>query len=256
MIHFDRSQAPLFRITVTGDVDRDQIRAFYRDFKPALDAADRVGILVDMTGFGDISAGAMLEDMMEELGLLDDLGKMPRAALITGNRFMAGTIRYLNPVIPRMEMRTFLPDEAEDAAAWARDLPEKRRDAPGVRMIDSRLADVLAFEVDGYMDDDDMDDVVKPFRDRIDRGRKFNALARIRRFAGFDPEILVDKAVLGMKWDAIRAMHRYAIVTDQQWVRPFAGMARLVTQVDIRLFPLAEEEAAWAWVGEPVPQAG
>lgn len=58
-----------------------------------------------------------------------------------------------------------------------------------------------------------------------------------------------------MKWDAIRAMHRYAIVTDQAWVRPFVGMSRLFSQVEIRIFPLDQEDAAWAWVREPIPAA-
>lgn len=255
MIDFDTTDKPLFRITITGDITRDEVRAFYDRFKPALDDADRVGLVVDMTGFGDISAGAMLEDVIEEFGLLDDLSKMPRAALVTGNRTLAGMVRYLNPIIPKMEARAFAPSEIKEAEDWARDLPEPKTRKPGLSVIDTGHPDVLAFELDGYMDDDDMDVVVKPFRDRIDQGGKFNALARMKRFAGFDPEILFDRALLGMKWDAIRALHRYAIVTDQQWVRPFTGIARLVSNVEIRIFPMAEEAAAWEWVKEPVPQA-
>ncbi|EAQ03436.1 hypothetical protein OB2597_02412 [Pseudooceanicola batsensis HTCC2597] len=253
MISLDTAQPPLFRVTVSGDVTREEVRDFYRRFKPALDAAERVGICVDMTGFTDISGGAMLEDIVEELGLLDDLRKMPRAAVVTGNRTLAGAVRYLNPVVPRIEMRSFLPGEAAEAEAWARDLPAAAR-RPGLTRIDSGHADVLAFELDGYMDEEDVEVILRPFRERIDRGGKFNALARLKHFAGFDPEIVFDRALLGMKWDAIRTLHRYAIVTDQAWVRPFAGFARMVGDVDVKIFPMAEEEAAWDWVREPVPQ--
>lgn len=255
MIHFDTTRSPLFHVTVKGDIDREDIRDFYRKFKPALDEAGRVGLVVDMTGFGDISAGAALEDVIEELSLLDDLKKMPRAALITGNRTLAGMVRYINPVVPRMELRSFAPEEISTAAQWAADLPEKKPHRPGLTVIDSGHPDVLAFELDGYMDDDDMEVIVRPFRERIDRGGKFNALARLKHFAGFDPEILFDRALLGMKWDAIRVLHRYAVVTDHQWVRPFVGFARMVSHVDVRIFPMSEEQAAWDWVKEPVPQA-
>lgn len=255
MIHFDTSHAPLFHITIKGDIDRDQVRDFYKQFKPALDEAGRVGLVVDMTGFEDITPGAMLEDVIEELGLLDDLSKMPRAALVTGNRMLAGMVRYINPVIPRMEVRSFAPEDMSAAAEWAADLPEKAARTPGLRLLDSGHPDVLAFELNGYMDDDDVDVIVKPFRDRIDQGGKFNALARLTHFAGFDPEILFDRALLGMKWDAIRALHRYAIVTDHVWVRPVAGFARMISKVEIEIFPLAREAEAWDWVREPVPQA-
>lgn len=255
MIHFDTSQAPLFHVTVRGDIDRDQVRAFYREFKPALDTAGRPGLVVDLTGFDDITAGAMLEDVVEEFSLLDDLAKMPRTAVVTGNRTLAGLLRYLNPIIPRMELRSFTPDEITEAATWAADLPETAPHRPGLSMIDSGHPDVLAFELDGYMDDDDIEIITRPFRDRIDRGGKFNALARLKHFAGFDPEILFDRALLGMKSDAIRALHRYAIVTDQTWVRPFASLAHLVSHVEVKIFPLSEEQAAWDWVRQPVPQA-
>ena len=254
MIHFDTSHSPLFYVTVKGDIDRDQVRAFYAEFKPALDAAGRAGLVVDLTGFDDITRGAMLEDVVEEFSLFSDLSKLPRAALVTGNRTLGGLVRYLNPIIPRMEMRSFAPDEITAAAEWAGDLPETKPQKPGLSMIDSGHPDVLAFELDGYMDDDDLDIVVAPFRERIDKGGKFNALARMKHFAGFDPEILFDRALLGMKWDAIRALHRYAVVTDHQWVRPFVGLSRLVSNVDIRIFPLSQEQAAWDWVKEPVPQ--
>lgn len=255
MIDFDKSNPPLFQVTVKGDISRDEVRSFYAEFKPALDDAGRVGLLVDLSEFGDVSPGAMLEDLMEEMGLLDDLEKMPRAALITGNRTIAGMIRYLNPIVPKMEMRVFTPTEISQAEVWAGDLPEPKSRKPGLSLIDSGHPDVLAFELDGYMDDDDMEIIIGPFQARIEKGGKFNALARMKRFAGFDPEILFDRAFLGMKWDAIRVMHRYAIVTDHQWVRPFAGMARLVSKLDVKIFPLAQEQAAWDWVKEPLPQA-
>lgn len=255
MIHFDTSQAPLFHITLKGDIDRAQVRAFYDQFKPALEAAGKAGLVVDLTGFDDITSGAMLEDMVEEVSLLGDLSRIPRAALVTGNRTLAGAIRYLNPIVPRMEMRSFAPEEMTQAATWARDLPESTAKKPGLSVIDSGHPDVLAFELDGYMSEEDMEIIIRPFRDRIDRGGKFNALARLKHFAGFDPEILFDRALLGMKWDAMRALHRYAIVTDHQWVRPFAGLAGMVSSVDVKIFPLAQEAEAWDWVRTPVPQA-
>jgi len=259
MLTLDTTDTPLFRITVAGEVTREEVRAFYKEFEPALDIAGRAGLLVDMKNLDDIEPKAMLEDVVKEFGLLDDLAKMPRCAVITDSRVMAGMIRYTSPLIPRMDMRAFAPDEAAAAEAWARALPPPKAkkvdkpDLPGLTMLESGSPDVLAFEVEGYIDDDHIDRIVAPFRARLEKGGKFNALARIKQFAGFDPEILFDKSLLGMKWDAVKALHRYAVVTDSGWVGPFAGFARMVSSVDVKIFPVAEEEAAWAWVREPIP---
>ncbi|MDF1854737.1 STAS/SEC14 domain-containing protein [Pseudooceanicola sp.] len=256
MITLDTSNSPLLRIKVIGEVTRDEVRRFYPEFHKALDSAGRAGLLVDLEEFTDVSAGAMLEDVLHEMGLLGELSKMPRCALITDNRVMAGLVRYLNPIVPRMQVRAFGAKERAEAEAWAGDLTEKPRkpETPGLRMLESGDDDVLAFELDGYMDDDQIEALVRPFRERLDKGGKFNALVRLKHFGGFDPELLFDKSLIGMKWDAVQALDRYAIVTDSGWVRPFVGFARLVSRVDIRIFPMAEEAEAWAWVKEPMSE--
>ncbi|WP_336041565.1 STAS/SEC14 domain-containing protein [Pseudooceanicola nanhaiensis] len=257
MLTLDTSDTPLLRITAGGEVTREEVRRFYEEFEAALDIAGRAGLLVDLSGFEDIEPRAMLEDMVKEFGLLDDLARMPRCAVVTGNRTIAGMIRYTAPLIPRMDMQAFPPEEGAAAEAWARDLPPPRpgrKDLPGLTMLDSGSPDVLAFEVEGYIDDDHIDRITAPFRARLEQGGRFNALARIKRFGGFDPEILFDKSLLGMKWDAVHALHRYAVVTDSGWVGPFAGIARMVSDVEVKVFPTSAEETAWAWVKEPIPK--
>ncbi len=255
MIHFDISQSPLFRIQIQGDVSRDQVRDFYKQFKPALDAAAPIGLLIDLTDFTDISAGAVLEDVFEELGLLDDLSKMPRVSVITSNRFIMGAVRYINPVVPYMHVNAYLPDDIAAAETWARELPKPKPDPkrPGLTLIPNDNPDVLAFEVDGYVDDDQMDTIVKPFQARLEQGGKFNTLARVKHIGGFDPELFFDKGLLGMQWHGKGAMHRYAVVTDLTWVKPFVGFARLISRVDVQLFKTQDEQAAWDWVNEPIP---
>ncbi|MGR3453716.1 STAS/SEC14 domain-containing protein [Pseudooceanicola sp.] len=257
MLTLDTSDTPLLRITVSGEVTREDVRLFYKQLDEALDIAGRAGLLVDLTGFGDIERNALLEDVVQEFGLLDDLAKMPRCAVVTGNRTIAGMIRYTAPLIPRMDMQAFAPEDAAAAEAWARDIPPpkaNRKHLPGLTMLDSGSPDVLAFEVEGYIDDDHIERITAPFRARLEQGGRFNALARIKRFGGVDPEILFDKSLLGMKWDAVHALHRYAVVTDSGWVGPFVGIARMVSDVDVKIFPTAAEDAAWAWVREPIPQ--
>ncbi len=235
-------------ITLSGKVTADEVAAFYKKLTPKLDASDRVGMVIDMTGFDDMTADAIRRDIPLELGLLDQMGKIPRAAFVTDKEFVGAAVAALNPLVPMIEMKVFAPGEKQAAIAFAADLPPKKPQAKGARLIESPSPDVLAFEIDGYIDDDEMKAITKEVNSRLERGDKFSALARIKSFRGFDPAILTEGSFFRMKFGGAKAMKKYAIVSDESWLKPLIGFARTVTGIDIRHFPLAEEQAAWDWV--------
>jgi hypothetical protein len=51
-----------------------------------------------------------------------------------------------------------------------------------------------------------------------------------------------------MKFGAIKGLTKYAIVTDEGWLKPLLGFAGSISGIEMKLFPLAEEQAAWDWV--------
>ncbi len=120
MLTFQSSTPPLFRVSVHGRVTREEVRAFYARLDPALDRAGRAGMLVDLSRYSEITPAAALEDVVQELEMLDRVEQIPRCAVVTRNRMLAGVIEYLSPIVPSMEMRAFAPTDLPEAKDWAR----------------------------------------------------------------------------------------------------------------------------------------
>lgn len=246
---FDLTQdGDLLIVTMKGDVTADEVTAFYQRLTPIIEAADRVGLVIDMTGFNDMSAEAIRRDIPYELGLLDQLRKMPRAAVLTDKQFVGVLFSAINPLIPVTDIRVFGPDEMQAARRFAGTFPRQTATGRGARLIDSPDPGVLAFEIDGYIDDDQMEPITAAVNARIERGESFSALARIKAFGGFDPDILTEASFFKMKFGALGALKKYALVSDERWLGPLVGFARGMTGIEMRLFPLVEEQAAWDWL--------
>lgn len=238
----------ILSVTLSGTLTADEVTAFYDWFTPALNAADQVGLVIDMTGFDDMTGDAIRRDIPLELGLLDKLGKVPKLAIISDKEFVGALAGAVNPLVPMVEVKVFSPVDREKAFAFASELPSKKPTGKGARLIDSPSADVVAFEIDGYIDDDEMEAISTEINTRINRGTTFSALARFKSFGGFDPEILTEGSFFKMKVRGIKSLKKYAVITDESWLKAMIGFAGTVTGIDIRHFPLAEEQAAWEWV--------
>ncbi|WP_163849483.1 STAS/SEC14 domain-containing protein [Pseudooceanicola aestuarii] len=248
MITFSTDDAPLLRVTIKGHLDRAEIVKFYKSFRPALEAHAPAGLLVDMTGFEDISGEALMADISRELRLLDDLDKMPRISILTDMGALRAVASWVSPLLPHAELRGFAASDRAQAVEFARDVPKPRQTGPGIRFLDSGSPDLIAFEVDGYVDDDEAEAVSAPFRARMAQPGRFNVLAKITRLGGFDPELLFDRSLIGTKWEVAKHMDRYAVVSDHMWIKPMLALMNSMSKAEFRLFRLDEEDAAWSWV--------
>jgi hypothetical protein len=67
-------------------------------------------------------------------------------------------------------------------------------------------------------------------------------------FKGLEAGALWDDAKLGMQH--LFAWSRIAIVTDHDWYTHIVGVSAFLTHAEVKVFKLAERDAAIAWTGE------
>ena len=243
-----KQQGNVLLVTVSGKVTEDEVSAFYDRFEKVLADVDRTGIVIDATGFDDMTGKAIARDIPLELGLLDQMGKIPKIAFVSDKEFIGTLVRATNPLIPMIDMQTFGPGDMQAAQDFASDLPPKKPKGKGISIMDRSSPEVMAIELDGYMDDDEMEAISHEVLERLESSTDFRLLFKITSFRGFDPGILTEGSFFKMKVDAIKKTKKYAVVTDEAWLKPLLGFARSISGIEIKLFPLAEEQAAWAWV--------
>ena len=111
----DHVAAYHFSDTLT-EADYDRVVA---DVEAKLGRHDRIGVLVDLTGFHDLTFRAGLKDARYSLSKMGELRRFPREAVITDKQWIATLVHIASPLVPFVEIRTFSPGERETALEWA-----------------------------------------------------------------------------------------------------------------------------------------
>lgn len=113
-----------FRIagTLTSD-DYDHVVAGVRD---KLARHERIGVLVDLTDFDDVTAEAVWKDVRFSLSLLGELRRFPREAVVSDKKWVHTLARIAGPLVPHVELRAFTSDQRDAALAWVSELPPAR----------------------------------------------------------------------------------------------------------------------------------
>ena len=99
--------------TLTGP-DYDRVIA---EAEARLARHRRIGVLLDLTDFGDITAEAAIKDLRYDVKALFRLDRFPREAIVTDRQWMHAFARIASRLLPFIEVRAFQPAEAA-ALAW------------------------------------------------------------------------------------------------------------------------------------------
>jgi hypothetical protein len=110
---------------------------------------------------------------------------------------------------------------------------------------------VIGFRVDGDVESEDYEKVFRPaLQDAIDADRPLRTLYLIEDFDDMESDALWDDMKLG--YDLGIKHHkqwvRSALVTDETWILRAMKLLAWMVPGEARVFPIAELEAAKAWV--------
>lgn len=241
----------VYELTLRGVLEKSDIETMKRDLTPALKGDHPLGLIVRAEGWKDITADAIAEDMKFEFGLLSQWAKIAKMALVTDLQAFAAVFKWIDPILPMIDMRTFGSSEVAAAEAFASDLPRRadRASGGGVTLLSDGADGVIAYEIDGMITAEDVGKVLTPLASHLKDDGKINLFVRFRNFGGFDPAILMDGSVMGSKLGAIGHVGRYAIVGAPSWVKAMVGTVGAMMPFEIRLFDAADEAEARSWVG-------
>lgn len=239
----------VYELTLQGVVEKADIETMERDLTPILKGEGPLGLVVRAEGWQDLTANAMAEDMKFELGLLTQWGKIAKMAFVTDLQAFSAVLKWIDQILPMIEMKSFNSSEIAAAEAFAADLPARpATTGHGITLLADGSDGVLAYEIDGLITKEDVREVMEPLTPILQGDRKINLFAKIKNYGGFDPAILADSSFMGTKMRAISHVGRYAIVGAPSWMKSVVSWMAPMIPFEMRLFDSAEEDAAWAWV--------
>ncbi|WP_099827414.1 STAS/SEC14 domain-containing protein [Oceaniglobus indicus] len=237
-------------ITLRGVLEKDDIERMERDLTPVLKGDGPIGLIVRAEDWQDITADALAEDAKFEFGMLARWSKVAKMALVTDLQAFAAVLKWMDPILPMIDMRAFASSEVAAAEAFVSDLPAKPGEATGtgVTLLADGRDGVIAYEIDGRITAADVDRVLAPLDALMQTDDRINLLVRFKSYDGFDPAILIDGSVMGSKMQAINHLGRYAVVGAPKWMAAMAGTVGAMMPFEMRTFDPTEDDAAWSWV--------
>lgn len=103
---------------IQGVLTTEDYKRLVADVEAKLGRHERIGVLVDLVDFEDLTVGAALADIRYDLSKLLQLKRFPREAVVTDKQWIHAAVRVASPLIPHMDLRAFPRDAFPEAMAW------------------------------------------------------------------------------------------------------------------------------------------
>ena len=100
-----------------GTTTRPDIEALYREVDRAIEAG-HVHLYGEVAGLGGLTLDALGEHFGRGLGMLTQIGRIDRYAVVTDTPWMAAVARLQGALLPGLEVRPYPVAEHDAALAW------------------------------------------------------------------------------------------------------------------------------------------
>ena len=236
-----------------GKITGKDVQAYREILHAKLKSQDRLGIYLDFTELSDMNADTLAQGAEADLEFLGQLDRFTRCAFVSDKDWPRAIVHFLKPWLPSFEMRVFGSQQAEQAMAWAGEVPKAQEPLkppkPAIHFMPTSKDTVFAFEVNGQISAAEMPAVIKEFENYLDRHDKVRLFNRMTGFSGFDPAILLQSGLVPMKLAALQKVERYAIVGAPSWMRRIIeALEPMFVDMSIRGFSADQEAQAWLWL--------
>ncbi len=241
-------------IKLSGTVTADAIGDFTRRIIESLQQHDRIGILVDVTDWSDMTADAITADVKGELKLLPKLRRIPRIAIVSNKQWYNALVKWVRPMMFTTDIEVFDPSSPEahsKAIAFASDVSGKKTltgQPPSIVSLPTDRDDLLAFEYRGHLRSEDLDVIMMPLKEKMAQHEKIDLLVRMDHFSGFDPSIIFKGSMLSLKMATLKKLRRYAIVGAGDWISGAVKMFDPLIGIEMKTFEAERESEAWDWM--------
>lgn len=253
MLEILDSPKHLIAIRLSGQLTASDIETAYKAADEKLKESERVSFFVEVEPSMRFTVEGLIKDVVQGAGELGRLHRYHRAAIVTDKGWMATFARLEGLVFCSMDVRVFDHSDRDKAFAWASVQPEPVPDPvepePSIHFLQTTSEGVFAYEINGRLRERDIKSAVEELKPYFKREGKFNVLARMKDFNGFDLFAVFDDDLIRLKIKTPSKVAKYAVIGAGSWMRNLIELVYPLVGIEVRTFDLNEEPAAWEWVG-------
>ena len=117
-----------------------------------------------------------------------------------------------------------------------------------VKLITHKSDHIIGLEIDGWIDAEDIDRIVKIVEPRIDAGEKLRIYAEVSSWSGMSLGAFIKD--LRFSLQHLKDFDKEAIVSDKRWLEALAALGNtLFSGIEVKHFTLDESDKALEWLG-------
>lgn len=232
---------------LSGTLEQADVDIAIQLVDEALKDNEEVHLFSEVADLEGVSAEAWHDSISRGAHLLTQLKRFGRIAIVSKHAWIRAMARIESALLPHVSYEVFTPEERDRALAWVKG-EERRPRAPGFHRLSTGDAHILAFEVDGKIEREEIQDFIGVLEAAVASDQPIRVLGRIKDLRGFDPALLADRRYLELKLKLARHIERYAIVGGPTWLRSLVMTLDPLVRTDMRHFDADEEDEAWRWL--------
>lgn len=239
----------LIALSIEGGLEKADVERAMALLDAAFERGGKVHLFVEVKGFTGMPLDAWLSDLGHGFRYLTRLKQFGRVAIVSDQNWIRATSRLESMLLPFVTYQVYTPEQRDHALSWAKgEVPEP---TPPVLTIAGPETDgILTFDVDGRITSEAVEAFAAHIAGLALTDRSLRVLARIRRYDGFDPVLLVDPRTLDLKLSLLSHVARYALVGGPDWMGRIATRANPLLKMELRHFPEGQDSAARTWLRE------
>jgi hypothetical protein len=160
------------------------------DMPQVIDLAETMGkgpkkdnLVFDIENVEGFDWSVLGEELSHLPAMMRMLTRLDRIAVIADQSWLRTAARLESALLPGVTYEVFSRDKAEQARAWAKGEID-RPHADAVRLVDVGDSSIVAFELDGRIDEDNAATMIKDARLALEKTGARRMMARIKNWHG------------------------------------------------------------------------
>jgi hypothetical protein len=255
MIQFIQSSNDVLALVLRDGLQRTEVDDLLARMDRMLEEHSEIHVFVDIDYLRADDWRTIWSTLPRSLEFLGRLRRFGRVAIVSDDKWVRGMTLAESAILPGISYEVFHAAEADRALRW---VEGKVNDPHGAALtvLESDNPLVLAFEVNGTLTRNDLDEAIATYRPRLQRDLgPINVLARIGEIRLSQPTSMITADYLRFKNEVLERVDRYAVVGGPSWLRLMIEATAPLMPFELRHFDPGQESDAWTWVGTHPPTA-
>ena len=116
-----------------------------------------------------------------------------------------------------------------------------------VKLIPHKPDHIIGLEIDGWIDAEDIDRIIKIVEPRIDAGERLRIYAEVNSWSGMSLGAFIKDLKFSLQH--LQDFEKEAIVSDRKWLEALAALGNtLFSGIEVKHFTSDESDKALKWV--------